>query len=293
MSKSKRASIVTTLGDHMQESAGGKSILADDRFQGFIPSNSGSGEMEMSRIAEDPDQPRKTFDEEALKLLASNIKIHGVQQPIQLRWSEKLSKWLIVYGHRRYRASKLAGLSTIPCVFISDDVNEPTIRVRQLVENCQREDLAPMELARAIAALASLTNWSNRQIAEELGFTVRTVERYQQLIKLPDEVQQQVVDGELAPTVAIEVLRIKDETQQKETGKEIARQKLNREQAKDVINRVVKPREAEPKLESKPSQLLLQNGHIAIYRNPQTNDAKIQKELMRAASELDPEKAEA
>lgn len=290
---SNRAKLIDQLSDHMNESAGG-SVPTDDRFAGFVPNDAAGGLMPLENIMEDEDQPRKSFDEQKLKELAENIKNHGVQSAIQLRWSEKNKKWLIVYGHRRFRASKLAGLKSIPCSFTDEDVDEPTIRIRQLVENCQREDLAPLEMSRAIESLSKLTKWSNRRIADELGFAPKTINRYLNLLKLPDDLQQSVDNGELAPSVAVEVLKIKDLTQQKKAGREIAQQKLNRQQAKQIIAEAAEPTINSIKQADRPKakELLFQSKSVTILRDPDVNDARIQKELLRAAAELDPEKKE-
>jgi len=288
VSKSKQARIISQLGSQMAESAGGNS--ADkDRFAGFIPSDSASGHIELDRIIEDPDQPRKNFDDEALQGLADNIKAHGVQQPIQLRWSDTHSKWLIVYGHRRFRASKLAGLNTVPCIFIDDDVDEPTIRVRQLVENCQREDLAPMEMAEAIDSLASLTKWSNRRIAEELGFNHTTVGRYRSLLALPEEVQTLVQNRDLAPSIASEITKVANPVEQTRLSHQITEQKLNRDAAKQHIAAAISPA---GKPTPKPKELLTQTVNIAVYRNPDVSDFKVRQELMTVIEQIDTTKLE-
>jgi len=288
VSKSKQARIISQLGSQMAESAGGNPT-DKDRFAGFIPSDSASGHIELVRIIEDPDQPRKSFDDEALQGLAENIKAHGVQQPIQLRWSDTHSKWLIVYGHRRFRASKLAGLNTVPCIFIDDDVDEPTIRVRQLVENCQREDLAPMEMAEAIDSLASLTKWSNRRIAEELGFNHTTVGRYRSLLALPEEVQTLVQNRDLAPSIAAEITKVANPVEQTRLSHQITEQKLNRDAAKQHIAAVISPA---GKPTPKPKELLTQTVNIAVYRNPDVSDFKVRQELMAVIEQIDTTKVE-
>ena len=283
----KKAKLIGKFGEHMNESAGTEQP-SDDRFEGFIPNGAATGEMTIDRIMEDADQPRKSFDEESLKGLAENIKSHGVQQPIQLRWSDEHSKWLIVYGHRRFRASKLAGMATIPCTFIGDDVSESTIRVRQLVENCQREDLAPMEMARAIKSLCGLTQWSNRRMAQELGVDHRTIGRHLELLKLPEDLQATVDRGELAASVAIDVLRIKDQTQQSDIGREIAKNRLTRSQAKQRIDqevtRTAEERDAAPVAQK--HELLTKNANITVYRHPDCPDISVKSELMALANSL-------
>ncbi|MCA9216801.1 MAG: ParB/RepB/Spo0J family partition protein [Planctomycetales bacterium] len=291
MSKSKHARMISQLGSQMAESAGG-SITNDDRFSGFTPSDMASGEMALDRIMEDEHQPRKSYDEQSLKDLAENLKTHGVQQPIQLRWNQDHRKWMIVYGHRRFRAAQLAGLNAIPCTFTEADVDEPTIRIRQLVENAQREDLAPMELARAIESLASLTKWSNRRIAEALGFNHTTVGRYLSLLKLPEQVQQLVQNRDLAPCIAAEITKAKAEDQER-LGRQIVAKGLNRDAAKQEIAQAIcspmaKPSQPKPKAK----ELLTQTVNITIYRNPDVSDFKIRQELMAVIEQMDTTKAE-
>lgn len=293
MTSDKSARLIETLGGHMQESAG-TTAASDDRFQGFIPSDSASGEMALDRIIEDVDQPRKSYDEQSLKEFAEHLQHHGVQQPIQLRWSEQYGKWLIVYGHRRFRAAKLAGMQSIPCSFAAEETDETTIRIRQLVENCQREDLAPLEMAKGVAALAQSTGWSNRRIGEELGVTHTTINRYVDLLKLPEELQQQVDEGRLAPSVAVELLKIQDQKQQAEIGRSIAENRLNREQAKKKISQAVSPSTRPTRVDrpQREKELLTQTINVAVYRNPDASDFQVQKELLDAAAQLDPMKVE-
>lgn len=277
----------TQLGDNMVESAG-RAFGGDDRFDGFVPADMANGEMALDRIMEDDEQPRKTFDETALQEFSDHLKRHGVQQPIQLRWSELHSKWKIVYGHRRYRAATLAGFKTIPCVFADDAMDETTLRIRQLVENCQREDLRAMEMARGVDALAEVTGWSNRKIATELGMNHTTIGRYRDLLKLPADLQDRVNQGELAPSVAVSVLQLKSATARSQVGHQIADQKLNRRAAKDRIaaaNGEGSLINADPSLK-RPSEILHQSQTLLIYRSSELSDADLQAELQRVLRKL-------
>ena len=292
MMKGKQARLLDSLGKHMQESAGG--LAVEDRYEGFVPSPTSLGEMALDRIEEDPDQPRKTFDDVALNELAANLKAHGVQQPIQLRWSSDRGKWLIVYGHRRFRAARIAGLATIPCTFTNETIDEATLRVRQLVENCQREDLAPMEMARGLKSLAELTGWSNRRIAEELGISHSSVGRTLALLELPTDVQELVASRELAPSVAKELTKAGDPRQQSHMAREIVEHGLNRQQAKARLGQKANPTDSAGQV--KPSghekQLLVNTINVAVYRNPDASDLKIRNELLAIVEQLDVEKAE-
>ena len=290
---SKKEKLFEQLGQHMTESAGANRTIID-RFEGFTPSGNATGSMQLDRIMEHEDQPRKHYDQQSLEQFAEHLKEHGVQQPIQLTWNDAHQKWMIVYGHRRYRASILVGFTSIPCIFADEQTDPETIRVRQLVENCQREDLAPMEMARAVESLSQLTSWSNRHMAQQLGLTRTTIGRYRDLLKLPVDLQQRVDDGELAPSVAIDVLRLKDKTQQKRVGHEIADKKLNRSAAKKRVNVALGMGDSEAVVTSSSDssgqhELLTKTANITIFRNPEVSDAKIRAELVAAARQLDHE----
>lgn len=287
---SKKELLKSRFGRNMSESAG-MAFGGDDRFEGFVPSEMASGKMRLDRIMEDDEQPRKTFDQTALQELADNLKSHGVQQPIQLRWSSRHSKWMIVYGHRRYRAAVLAGLETIPCSFTDEDIDESTLRVRQLVENCQRENLKVMELARGIEALGSLTGWSNGRIADELGFNRSTVGRYLDLLGLPADLQARIDSGELALSVASEISRLKSASKQSHVGHEIADQKLSRDAAKTRIRIAAGEGDDQPQLakKSRPTEILHQSSAMVIYRSPDVSDADLWSELKRVIRRLEVE----
>ncbi|MEG1500046.1 MAG: ParB/RepB/Spo0J family partition protein, partial [Clostridia bacterium] len=109
----------------------------------------GVAEVDIALIDANPNQPRKNFDKESLNELANSIKMHGVIQPIVL--NKNGSRFLIIAGERRFRASKIAGLSTIPAVV--KNYTEKQVKEISIIENLQREDLNPIEAARAIKQL--------------------------------------------------------------------------------------------------------------------------------------------
>src|SRR5690606_32865667 len=122
-------------------------------------------DLDMDAITPDPNQPRKTFDENSLRLLSESISQHGVLQPITVRESGK--DFIIVMGERRYRASKLAKQKTIP-VIIREYTDNDVLEV-QIIENLQRRDVEPTEEAEAIAYLTE--RYSATEIAKRLGRT--------------------------------------------------------------------------------------------------------------------------
>lgn len=143
--------------------------------------------LKISDIEPRADQPRKTFDSENLQLLADSIAIHGVLQPIIVRENPNFAgSYEIIAGERRWRASKMAGLSDIPVVIVDGD----DLKVAQiaLVENVQRENLNPVEEALAYSALMDRHNLTQEQIAKEVGKSRPAVANMLRLLDLPDEV---------------------------------------------------------------------------------------------------------
>ncbi|HMB08623.1 MAG TPA: ParB/RepB/Spo0J family partition protein, partial [Isosphaeraceae bacterium] len=105
--------------------------------------------IKLEQIAPDPNQPRKEFDAESLEELAASLKARGQLQPIRVRWDESLIKWIIISGERRYRAAVLAGLPSLTCIETTRPLTEEDLLEDQLVENALRQDLKPIEQARA------------------------------------------------------------------------------------------------------------------------------------------------
>lgn len=164
----------------------------------------------VGRIVPDPAQPRKDFDQEALAALAENLRRRGQLQPIRVRWDARRSKYLIVAGERRWRAGIEAGLEALVCVVDDRDSAAEEVLSDQIAENCARADLAPLDLASAVLALAAGHGWTTRKIAEETGLSQSAVTRALALAELPASVQELVREGSLAPATAVEIGRLED-----------------------------------------------------------------------------------
>jgi ParB family chromosome partitioning protein len=122
--------------------------------------------MEIDRIVPDLDQPRKEFDPDAIDRLAASLLKHGQLMPIRVRWNGKVGKWVVISGERRYRAAHQAGLKTICCLFNDGEPTPSEIFQEQLIENCLREDLKPIEQARAYRQLMEMHGWTAKQLSE-------------------------------------------------------------------------------------------------------------------------------
>jgi len=172
------------------------------------------GKVEISRVIPDPHQPREQFSEDALHRLASSIQKKGQLSPIRVRWSDEDQKWIIIFGERRWRAAQRAGLREIDCYFLEGDFAPTEILEEQLIENCLREDLQPIEEAKAFSELMVVRGWTGRELAQALQISPSRVSRALALLKLPEAVQQQVAVGEIAARTAYEISRLGNEQTQ-------------------------------------------------------------------------------
>ena len=162
----------------------------DVRTQG----SSNLNEIPIDQIESNPGQPRREFDETALQELANSIKELGIISPITLRQVSD-SRYQIIAGERRWRASKLAGLNTIPAYIRT--VQDESVMELALVENIQREDLNAIEIALAYEHLAETTGMTQEKISERVGKSRTNVTNYMRLLKLPAQVQMALKNREI------------------------------------------------------------------------------------------------
>jgi ParB family chromosome partitioning protein len=159
-----------------------------------IQGSSSINEVELSKIVPNPDQPRTVFNEEALLELSASIKSIGLIQPVTLRKLDEDS-YQIIAGERRYRASQMAGLTSIPAYIKT--VEDDEIMEMALIENIQREDLNSIEIALAYQTLIESLSLTQEQLSERVGKKRATVTNYLRLLKLPAEVQMGVKDKKI------------------------------------------------------------------------------------------------
>jgi ParB family transcriptional regulator, chromosome partitioning protein len=212
----------------------GRSTVERPRYQG-LERLKGANEVPVDRLTRDPSQPRETFDEAALQELVESIESLGVLQPIRVRWDEELGMYAIIAGERRFRAARMAGLKSVPCVIQEGELTESQRLVEQLAENIIRADLQPVEQAKAFRRLMDLNGWSARQLAREMHIADANVVRALALLELPEGVQTQVEAGRLAPSVAYEVSRLDSPEEQAELAHRVVADKMTRDQVADVV----------------------------------------------------------
>ena len=152
-------------------------------------------ETPVSKIYPNPNQPRKNFDEQALRELSDSIKKHGVIMPIVVN-DDHTGRYMIIAGERRYRATKLAGLSTIPVIV--RNYSEREIKEISLIENLQREDLNPIEAASAMKQLMVDYKLTQDELAERIGKSRPAIANTLRLLSLTPDVMQLVSEGRLS-----------------------------------------------------------------------------------------------
>lgn len=170
--------------------------------------NRSFGRIEIDRVQPDPDQPRVEFDREALEQLTASIRDKGQLAPIRVRWSEELSKWLIISGERRWRAAKQAGLKTIDCSFQEHVLSSTQILEEQLIENLLRVDLKPIEEAESFQKLMAVNEWTGKELASALNISPTRVSRALALLKLPHEMRVRIDEGEISARAGYELSRL-------------------------------------------------------------------------------------
>lgn len=181
-------------------------------------------EIELAKIVPNPYQPRKIFDPEGLKELAKSIREHGVIQPLVV--TETPSGYEIVVGERRFRASILAGMTTVPAI-VKKQLGDQTKLEVALIENIQRRELNAIEEARAYDRLIKTFNLTQEQVAQKVGKSRPTVANTLRLLNLPVEVQRAVIENKITEGHARALLSVPEPEKLLALFKAILEQNLN------------------------------------------------------------------
>ncbi len=216
--------------------------------QKSVNTNNGVGEIELNKIVPNPNQPRKIFNEEALNELASSIKMHGIIQPIVVNLQDDGS-YMIIAGERRWRASKLAGLETIPAII--KKYTEKQVKELALIENLQREDLNPVEAARAIKQLMEEYKFTQEMVADRIGKSRPAIANTLRLLALPQDILAMVEENRLSAGHARCLVTIADANVQYKFATMSADNKMSvRDLEKQIRNYLSpKPRKIKEKVE--------------------------------------------
>ena len=225
----------------MAKGRGGLGRGLESLFEDAAPSFESDTRIEtlpLREIEPDPGQPRKTFDDETLAELSASIAEHGLLQPIAVR-PKPSGGYLIVAGERRWRASRMAGLTEVP-IIVKDVTDEQAMELA-LVENLQREDLDPVEEAAGIRELMTRCDLTQEQAARKLGKSRSALANSLRLLSLPETVLELLKSGFITIGHAKVILGLPTPELQEEAAQMIADNQLNVRQAEALCKKLAKP----------------------------------------------------
>lgn len=185
-------------------------LIPKEFDQAILSDNERVHSIYVEKIEPNPEQPRKHFDEQALKELTASIKNHGIVQPLVV--TKKGSNYRLVAGERRLRAAKQAGLKEVPAIVRTmKELEELEVSI---IENVQRVDLSPLEQALSIERLHDQFSLSYAEIAEKLGKAIPTIHNISRLLQLPEEAKQALIKNEITEGHARAILALKDQPEE-------------------------------------------------------------------------------
>ena len=206
-------------------------------------------EVDISKIEANPDQPRTNFNEEALQELAASIAELGVVQPITIREIGP-DKYMIIAGERRFRASKIAGLTKIPAYI--KRVSDETMMEMALVENIQREDLNAIEIALTYQRLLDEYKFTQEKLSERVGKKRATVANYLRLLKLPAEIQLGLTKKEIDMGHARALINVVDPTKMIKLYEEVVAKGYSVRKVEELVRQLNEEGEAKEKKSADP-----------------------------------------
>ncbi len=221
----------------------GKGLGALLDSDNILQDSSGVSEISINEIEPNTNQPRKNFDQEKIRGLAESIQQHGVVQPIIVK---KLDKgYSIIAGERRWRASKIAGLKTIPAII--KDMSSREIMEIALIENIQREDLNPIEEAEAYQKLMEEHGLTQESLSKLVGKSRAAIANSVRLLSLSEKVKEMLVDELLTPGHARTLITIDNAEKQGKIAGEIIEKRLSVRETEKFINEHIREREKKKK----------------------------------------------
>ncbi len=194
-------------------------------------------EVAINEIEVNPFQPRKDFDKEALRELADSIKVHGIIQPVTVRKLAR-NQYQLISGERRFQAARLAGLKTIPVYVRSAD--DQQMLEMSLIENIQRENLNPIEIALSYQRLLTECNLKQDELGDRVGKNRTTVTNYLRLLKLPPDIQIALRDNKLSMGHARAIISIENSEVQLLIFKRTVREDLSVRQVEELVRSMTK-----------------------------------------------------
>ncbi|MDP3948947.1 MAG: ParB/RepB/Spo0J family partition protein [bacterium] len=219
--------------------------------------------IEVEKIKPNPQQPRRQFNEETLKDLASSIREFGILQPIVVSKIEKETpdgtdvEYQLIAGERRWLASKMLGLERIPAIIRNVDLERERLELA-IIENIQREDLNPIERARAFSKLQDEFRLTQREIASKLGKSRESVANTVRLLDLPANIKEALENGSISESHGRLLLAIDDPGTQERIFRELLDKKMTTRDLKNKVRGIKPENEKEPAVETSPEIKMLQ-----------------------------------
>lgn len=202
--------------------------------------SSSINEVKLSKIEANPEQPRSVFDEESLEELATSIKSLGLVQPITLRETSP-DRYQIISGERRYRASLMAGLASVPAYI--KKASDENVMEMALIENIQREDLNPIEISLAFQTLIDTHNLTQEKLSERIGKKRATIANFLRLLKLPAEIQMGLKDKKIDMGHAKSLLSLEDASDQLMIYEQIQEYGYSVRRTEEIVRELNNPQE--------------------------------------------------
>jgi ParB family chromosome partitioning protein len=219
-------------------------ILKEERFL----------DIAIDRLKPNPHQPRKKWDPKALEELARSIQETGILQPIVVVPDEE--NYTIIVGERRWRAAKKIGLQTIPVLI--RNLTEAQQHEAMLIENLQREDLNPIEIAKAYQKMTQNFSYTQEDVAKKVGKDRASVANTLRLLKLPGDIQELIQEGKLSMGHARALIPVEDPERQRSMAKRIVKDNLSVRGVEKWVRRLQAPTEKLPKAPMDPDLLIFQ-----------------------------------
>ena len=200
-------------------------------------SDASASSIKLSDIDVDPGQPRKTFENQSLEQLSQSILEHGVLQPIVLM-PNGIGRYTIIAGERRFRAARMAGLTEIPAIV--KDVSTQSAKEIALIENLQREDLDPVEIAYGYKSLMESFNLTQDEISQKLSIPRSSIANSLRILNLPQDILDMIKSDEISLGHAKVILSVSDEKMQRELAQQTAEKQLSVRQCELLAKSMVK-----------------------------------------------------
>lgn len=219
--------------NEIEETVKDKPVVQNNATQ----KNDGVLEIDLSQIDPNPNQPRKNFDENALNELSNSIKVHGIIQPLVV--NKNADRYMIIAGERRFRAAKLAGLNKVPCII--KNYTEKQVKEIAIIENLQREDLNPIEAARAIKQLMEEYGLTQEAVSERIGISRPNIANTLRLLNLCPDVISMVEQGKLSSGHARCLVPINDFNIQIKLAKMASDNKMTVRALEKLVKNILNP----------------------------------------------------